>query len=212
MEKEEKNVVRRRWWMDEQPGQTEQSKEEEGELEEKGGHATQSIEASTEEREQPEELASNEKMDDDKETDRAVREQQAAEYADDDKGKEQGFKEDVVMTEERADDGEAKEQETIRADLQYQILDRRSQGRVSALDVFAGLSLLCHDSMENRLRFVFKLVDFTRNGALNMAELILLFGASLRGIARMKGIFPDAPYWHAERLAREVFRKGGVHP
>ena len=42
--------------------------------------------------------------------------------------------------------------------------------------------------MENRLRFVFKCVDFTRNGALNMAELILLFGSALRGIARMKGI------------------------
>ena len=49
-----------------------------------------------------------------------------------------------------------KEEETIRADLQYQLLDRRAQGRVSALDMFAGLSLLCHDSMENRLRFVFK--------------------------------------------------------
>lgn len=104
-----------------------------------------------------------------------------------------------------------KEEETIRADLQFQLLDRRAQGRVSALDIFAGLALLCHDSMENRLRFVFKMVDFTRNGALNMAELILLFGSSLRGIARMKGIFPDAPYWHSERLAREVFRKAGVH-
>ena len=31
-----------------------------------------------------------------------------------------------------------KEAETIRADLQYQILDRRSQSRVSALDVFVG--------------------------------------------------------------------------
>ena len=103
-----------------------------------------------------------------------------------------------------------KEAETIRADLQYQILDRRAQGRVSALDVFIGLSLLVHDSMENRLRFVFKCVDFTRNGALNMAELILLFGSALRGIARMKGI-EDCEYWHCEKLARQVFRKSNVH-
>ena len=72
------------------------------------------------------------------------------------------------------------------------------------------LALLVHDSMENRLRFVFKLVDFTSNGALNMAEMILLFGSALRGIARMKGI-EDAEYWHSEKLARDVFRKSNVH-
>ena len=113
-------------------------------------------------------------------------------------------------TDSRKKKDKKKEQETIRADLQYQILDRRNQGRVSALDIFVGLALLVHDSMENRLRFVFKCVDFTRNGALNMAELILLFGSALRGIARMKGI-EDCEYWHCERLAREVFRKSGVH-
>ena len=115
-----------------------------------------------------------------------------------------------LLDQSRQKKDKKKEQETIRADLQYTVLDRRCQGRVSALDIFVGLALLVHDSMENRIRFVFKLVDFTRNGALNMAELILLFGSALRGIARMKGI-EDAEYWHCEQLSRNVFRKSNVH-
>ena len=74
------------------------------------------------------------------------------------------------------------------ADLHFTYLDRFKRQRISAIDIFAGLSLICHESMDGRLKFAFSLVDFGRLNKINHAELTLMISAALQGIARFKGI------------------------
>ena len=96
------------------------------------------------------------------------------------------------------------------ADLQFAYLDRFKRQRISAIDIFAGLSLICHESMDGRLKFAFSLVDFGRLNKINHAELTLMISAALRGIARFKGI-KDAPMYEADTIARRVFLQSEVN-
>ena len=96
------------------------------------------------------------------------------------------------------------------ADTQYAYLDRWKRQKISALDIFAGLGLTCHESMDGRVKFAFTLVDFGRLRKINHAELTLLISAALRGIARFKGI-RDAQMWESDAIARRMFVQSGVH-
>ena len=67
-----------------------------------------------------------------------------------------------------------------------------------------------HDSLDGRLKFAFKLVNFSRESCINLAEVTLLIDSALRGVARMKGL-AYAPAWEAENMARKIFLKAKVH-
>ena len=96
------------------------------------------------------------------------------------------------------------------ADLQFAYLDRFKRQTISAIDIFAGISLICHESMDGRLKFAFKLVDFGRLNKINHAELTLMISAALRGIARFKGI-KDAPMYESDTIARRLFIQSEVN-
>ena len=96
------------------------------------------------------------------------------------------------------------------ADLQFAYLDRFKRQKISAIDIFAGLALICHESMDGRLKFAFKLVDFGRLNKINHAELTLMISAALRGIARFKGI-KDAPMYESDTIARRLFIQSNVN-
>ena len=60
-------------------------------------------------------------------------------------------------------------------------LDNDGDGRVDALEFFAGLTLVCRGPFEEKAQICFELFDFNLNGSLSAFELSMLLQSAVAG-------------------------------
>lgn len=80
---------------------------------------------------------------------------------------------------------------------------------VHTLQVFCGLTAVCHGLTNEKLNFLFEVFDFNSASELNYDELFILIYTSLNGLVRMIGTGNPPEERPIEKLCDEIFVTAG---
>ena len=70
----------------------------------------------------------------------------------------------------------------------FRLMDHEHLGRISMLDLWGALALASLNSPDEKVEFLFNLVDYQRGGYVSRTNLQTLMVCATRGLARLKGI------------------------
>lgn len=72
----------------------------------------------------------------------------------------------------------------------FRLLDHEHLGRISVLDLWGALALSTQNSPDDKVEFLFRMMDYAKSGYLSRTDLQTLMVCATRGLARIKNIRP----------------------
>jgi hypothetical protein len=69
----------------------------------------------------------------------------------------------------------------MQAYIVFKLFDEQAVNRVSALDLFGAMALASEESLDNRVRFIFNLMDTDRNNCISQTDANILLFCVARG-------------------------------